>query len=58
MDWCEECNMIHLNSWYQKDIEKKITYRELGTEITQHDINWESFAELDHAFTRKNGETL
>ena len=53
MDWCHSNDMVHSNSWFEKDIEKKITYREISTPETQDDFNWNDYAELDHCFVRK-----
>ncbi len=54
MDWCEE-KMAHMNSWFDKPIEGKLTYREIGTsEVTEDsDLNWNDLAELDHCFARE-----
>jgi hypothetical protein len=40
MDWRHSNDMVHSRSWFEKDIERKITYRELGTPETQDDFNW------------------
>ena len=54
LDWCRENNLVHQNSHFQKPIEKKISYRDIGTDPTDKELNWEKFAELDHCFsTRK-----
>ena len=37
----------------QKGKEKKITYRDIGTEQTDKELSWEQFAEIDHVFNRK-----
>ena len=53
MDLCTEQDFIHCNSWFQKDIEEKITFRDIGTTETEEDLNWEKFAEIDHCITRR-----
>jgi endonuclease/exonuclease/phosphatase family metal-dependent hydrolase len=53
MDWCEEFDLVHQNSQFQKPIAKKVTYREIGTEQTDREWSWEKHAEIDHVFSRR-----
>ena len=56
LDFLKENKLIHMNSQFQKPIEKKTTYREIGTDPMDREIGWDKFAEIGHCCAMKNGE--
>ena len=53
MDWCDELDLVHQNSQFQKPTEKKVTFRDVGTEQTDKNYDWTKHAEIDHVFSMR-----